>query len=174
MKWISCMCTYMYSYIYPLPLGTPFHPAPSTLLSLHRAPSWAPCAIQQISTSYLFYTWHIYFLFPLTVRPMRAGTLAISPTTLSQGLEPVVLACNASSINICWCTNECRTRWGNLKQASLARDEVAPRKSRRWLWAVVTAWEMHKFRFHGLSGCFECPEILEHLSQNFISTCLVI
>ena len=52
MKWIS----YMYTYI-PLLLNLP-SPAPCPgHLGHHRAPSWAPCAIQQVRTSYLFYTW---------------------------------------------------------------------------------------------------------------------
>ena len=34
------------------------HPPPHpTHLGHHRAPSWAPCAIQQVPTSYLFHTW---------------------------------------------------------------------------------------------------------------------
>ena len=47
-----------YVYIYPLPLGPPFHSHPHpTHLGHHRAPSWAPCAVQQVPTSYQFYTW---------------------------------------------------------------------------------------------------------------------
>ena len=46
-----------YVHIYPLPLGPPsLHPAP---LSHHRALSWAPCAMQQLPTSYLFYIWYL-------------------------------------------------------------------------------------------------------------------
>ena len=51
MKWIS----YMYTYIpFLLDLHPTHHP---TLLGHHRALSRAPCAIQQVPTSYLFYTW---------------------------------------------------------------------------------------------------------------------
>ena len=43
----------LYVYIYPLPVGPPsLHPTP---LGHHRSPSWTPCAIQQLPTSYLFY-----------------------------------------------------------------------------------------------------------------------
>ena len=47
------------TYIYILPpsgasLWPPPHPTP---LGHHRAPSWAPCAIQHFPTSCLFYTW---------------------------------------------------------------------------------------------------------------------
>ena len=31
-----------------------------TLLGHHRVPSWAPCIIQQVVTSYLFYTYSVY------------------------------------------------------------------------------------------------------------------
>ena len=44
--------------MYLLPLEPPSHPYPCpTPLDYHRALSWAPCAIQQIPTSYLFYMW---------------------------------------------------------------------------------------------------------------------
>ena len=47
----------LYIYRFPLPLEPPSHPAPYPAhLSHHRAPSWAPCAIQQVPTG-LFYTW---------------------------------------------------------------------------------------------------------------------
>ena len=41
-------------YIYPLPLETP-HPN-STPLGRHRVPGRAPCVVQQLPTSYPFYT----------------------------------------------------------------------------------------------------------------------
>ena len=40
--------------IYSLCLEPVSHP---TLLGHHRAPGWAPCVIQKIPTSYLFYIW---------------------------------------------------------------------------------------------------------------------
>ena len=52
-KWIR----YMYTYILSL-LNFPRTPYPYPIhLGLYRAPSWAPCAIEQGPTSYLFYTW---------------------------------------------------------------------------------------------------------------------
>ena len=51
-KWIS----YMYTYI-PSLLDLPPNPLHPTHLGHHRALSWAPCTIQQVPTSYLFYTW---------------------------------------------------------------------------------------------------------------------
>ena len=55
--WIS----YMYTYIPSLlslpptyPIHSSHHPTP---LGQHRGPSWMPCAIQHLPTSYLFYTW---------------------------------------------------------------------------------------------------------------------
>ena len=51
-KWVS------YTYIYPLYLGSSSHPpSPSHLSRSSPRPSWAPCATQELSTSYLFYTW---------------------------------------------------------------------------------------------------------------------
>ena len=47
----------LYVYIYPLPLEPPSHTHPHpTPLGCHRTPSGTPCAIQQLPTSYLFYT----------------------------------------------------------------------------------------------------------------------
>ena len=47
-----CVCVYILSLL-SLPPTLP-NPIP---LDLHRAPSWISCAIQQLSTSYFFYTW---------------------------------------------------------------------------------------------------------------------
>ena len=57
--------------MYPLPLGPPSHPTPHpTHVGSHRAPSWAPCAIQQVPTSYLFYAWQCIYVYPnLPIRP---------------------------------------------------------------------------------------------------------
>ena len=50
----SAICIHIFS-----PSWTPHpHPSPHPLpLGHHRAPSWAPCIIQQFLTSCLFYTW---------------------------------------------------------------------------------------------------------------------
>ena len=65
MKWIS----YMYTYVPSLLDHPPTHPHP-THLDRHRAPNWAPCAIQQVPTIYPFYTWKcIYVKSNLPVRP---------------------------------------------------------------------------------------------------------
>ena len=58
--WIS----YMYTHILSL---LNFHPTP---LGHHRALSWAPCTIQQVPTSYLFYTWWCIYVNPnLLIHP---------------------------------------------------------------------------------------------------------
>ena len=51
----------LYIHIYPhissllrLPPSNPPYP---TLLAGHKAPSWSPCAMQLLPTSYLFYIW---------------------------------------------------------------------------------------------------------------------
>ena len=51
----------LYVYVCPLPIEPLSHPLipplPRPRPRLSRAPSWAPCAIQQLPTSYLFCTW---------------------------------------------------------------------------------------------------------------------
>ena len=53
-KWIS----YTYTHV---PISPPscisLHPPYPTPLHGHRAPSWSPCAMWLLSTSYLFYIW---------------------------------------------------------------------------------------------------------------------
>ena len=51
----------LYLCIYPLPLGPPSHPA---RLGHHRAPSWAPGAILQFPSSYLYYVSILAYLCP--------------------------------------------------------------------------------------------------------------
>ena len=57
MTWVSHM--YVYTYIpslLRLPLFTHLIP-----LGLHRTPSWAPSSVQELPTTYLFYTrWFVY------------------------------------------------------------------------------------------------------------------
>ena len=53
-KWIS----YTYTYIpISLPSASPSHPPYLTPLGGHKAPSWPPCAMWLLPTSYLFYIW---------------------------------------------------------------------------------------------------------------------
>ena len=47
-----CVCVCVFPPSWPLP--HPIH------LGHHTAPSWTPCSIQQVPTSYLFYTWLVY------------------------------------------------------------------------------------------------------------------
>ena len=58
-KWISHMCTCIPSFLdLSLPPGH------------YRAPSWAPCAGQQVPTSYLFYRWWCVYVGPtLSIHP---------------------------------------------------------------------------------------------------------
>ena len=58
----------LYIYVYALLLGPTSHHLPhSTTLGHDRAPSWAPCAIKQLPTSYLFYTWYVYIYINATL-----------------------------------------------------------------------------------------------------------
>ena len=73
MKWISSTYTSPPSWTsLPQPLLTP--------LSHHRAPGWAPYAIQQVPTSYLFYTW--YCIYANATIPVLA-TLPSHPVSTS-------------------------------------------------------------------------------------------
>ena len=45
----------LHVYIYPIPLKPLSHHPRSQTLGCHRAPSWAPCARQQLPASRLFY-----------------------------------------------------------------------------------------------------------------------
>ena len=51
---VSAICIYIY--VPPL-LDLPPTPTLPTHLGYHRTLSWAPCAIQQVPTRYLFYRW---------------------------------------------------------------------------------------------------------------------
>ena len=59
-----------YVYIYSLPLDPPPTLPHPTFLGHHRAPSRAPCTIQQLPTGYLLYTWWcIYVKASLSICP---------------------------------------------------------------------------------------------------------
>ena len=60
-KWISY--TYIYISPYLLPLASASHPPYPTPLGGHKAPSWSPCAMWLLPTSYLFYTKCVVFFF---------------------------------------------------------------------------------------------------------------
>ena len=55
-KWISYTYT-ICSHISSLLHVPPSHPPHPTLLGGHKAPSWSPCAMRLLPTSYLFYIW---------------------------------------------------------------------------------------------------------------------
>ena len=62
---VMCICVYVYIYIYlhlPLDLPSQLPLLHHTPLGHHITSSWAPWAIQQLPTSYLFYTWYISVL----------------------------------------------------------------------------------------------------------------
>ena len=72
-------------YIYPLPLVPPCHPSiPPSVITEH----WAPCAMQQLPTSLLFYTWYCIHVNP------------ISPNS-SYHLCPPSLCPHNCSLNLC-------------------------------------------------------------------------
>ena len=57
--------------------------APPTPPGHHRAWNWAPCGIQKIPTSYLFYTWQCIHV---------NSTLSIHPAILSPTLYPHIFS----------------------------------------------------------------------------------
>ena len=58
----------------------PLHPTP---LGHHRTLSWAPCAVQQLPNSHLFYTQYTY----------ASATLSIHPIPLSLSCPPILSLC---------------------------------------------------------------------------------
>ena len=89
-KWISHMYTYIPSLL-DLPPTPPPHP---THLGHHRALSWAPCATQQVPTSYLFYTRSVYMSIPISqfILPPTAH----SPCPHSRSLHLCLYSCPAN------------------------------------------------------------------------------
>ena len=55
--WISYVCTY-------IPSWASLHVPYITLVGHHTAPSWTPCVVQQLPTSYLLCTW--WCVYPYT------------------------------------------------------------------------------------------------------------
>ena len=56
------------------------HPSP---LGHHRAPNWAPCAICQLPTSRLFYTWScVYVSAALSIHPIISSRLCVHMSAL--------------------------------------------------------------------------------------------
>ena len=114
MKWISiCMCVcvcmytyiYIYIYMYPLPPEPPFPSPPPppphhlTPLGHHRTPGWAPCAIQQLPTSYLLYTWQcIYINTTLPVCPTPLPPLNVCDNMSIVYIASLLLPCKWN----CW------------------------------------------------------------------------
>ena len=89
-KWSRYMYTYIPSLLVLVPthsLPHPSYPLPHlTPLGHHRAPSWAPCAIWQVPTSYLFYTWYCIHVSPNL--PVHATPFPpLSPHVCSLGLR---------------------------------------------------------------------------------------
>ena len=75
----------MYAYMFPLLSLPPHHPIP---LGHHRALSWAPRVIQQLPTSYLFYTFLLFHRSVMSdsVTPWTAAYQATLSFTISQSL----------------------------------------------------------------------------------------
>ena len=89
-----------------------------THLSHHRALSWAPCAIQQVPTSYLYYTWqYIYVNSNLPTHPALPSTPAMSMCPLSVSAS---LSVQFSSVQSLSHVRLFATPWIAACQASLS------------------------------------------------------
>ena len=80
-----------YVYVCPLPLEPPSHPIPHpTPLGRPKALSWAPRAVPQLRTSYLFYTWQSVWT-PLSQFAPPSPSPRVHMTTLCVCISPPAL-----------------------------------------------------------------------------------
>ena len=56
----SALCIHISPY--PLPPEPPCHPSYPIPLGHHKAPSWSPCAMQQLPTRHPFYIWYCKYV----------------------------------------------------------------------------------------------------------------
>ena len=90
-KWISCKYTYTPPiWASPPPIA---HPRP-TPLGPHRAPAWAPWAVQQCPASHLLYTWRVYASTTLPTRPTSP-----SPACVHVSVFHVCVSIHALNLN---------------------------------------------------------------------------
>ena len=124
----------MYTYISSL-LDPPSHPHPLPPVH-HRAPSWAPCAIQQIPTSYVFHTQlYIYVKPNCPIHP----TLPFPPTPwphirlclFNRGMTHILPCAWQPQVNLCvgWTAQVCHfSSFWTIIPIPL------PRPTPRWYW----------------------------------------
>ena len=95
---VSAMCVCVC--VFTLPCRPPSHLPPlPTHLGCHRASSWAPCTIQQVPTSYLFFTSLLLF-----------SHSVVSDSLPSHALQHTRLCCPSLSPWVC--SNSCPlNRW---------------------------------------------------------------
>ena len=105
--WISCMHTHTPSALRPPP--TQGHPTPP---GHHRAPSWAPCVMQRLRTSYLFQCTRrchppapIHPSHPLPPCPGSALHILISFPALKIASSVPFLSIPHKGINILYCSS---------------------------------------------------------------------
>ena len=72
----------------------PSHPPYPSTLAGHKAPSWSPCAMRLLPTSYLFYIWEcIYVHATLSLRPSLPFPLPVSSSPFSSRSVSLFLSC---------------------------------------------------------------------------------
>ena len=84
----------MYPHISSLLHLPPSYPPYPTPLGGHKAPSWSPCAMRLLPTSYLFYIWScIYVHATLSLCPSLPFPLPVSSSPFSSRSASLFLSC---------------------------------------------------------------------------------
>ena len=111
---ITMWIGYKYTYI-PLSLASLSPSLHSTHLGHHRAPSRAPCALQQLATSCLFYIWWcIYVCATLAVRPTLFLPPCVHRFVLYIGISIPALQIVLIRMGIFWNWCSCHSFIGSL------------------------------------------------------------
>jgi len=142
MKWIHSV----YTSIPSLLDFSPLHPTP---LGHHRTPSWAPWTIQNVPTSYLFYTRQCTFIIPnLPVHPHPSPP----PRPLPRSLRLCLCPCPAGRfIHAVSCfLRFCRSMVFLLLVSPRSTPAVAISRGHGWKWP-------------GLMGCCHTSKKAEML-----------
>ena len=85
--------THTHTHTHPSLLSIPrTSPPHATPWSQHRAPSWGPCATQQLPTSYLFHTWWCIHANPNVPSHPTLSAPSVSTSLISMSV-PLFLPC---------------------------------------------------------------------------------
>ena len=128
---VNQLYVYIYPHISSLLRLPPFHPPYPTPLGGHKAPSFSPCAMWLLPTSYLFYIWKcIYVHATLSLRPSLPFPLPMSSSPFSTSVSLFLSCPHYSAIK----RNETElfvVRWMDLEsviQSEVSRKEKNKRR----------------------------------------------